>query len=53
MCYDSASPKVCDYGVAVTDASHTIVGNQLGGNLTGGLFEVGATTNQKAANIVT
>lgn len=52
MAYDSAATKFVDYGIAVNDSNHAIVGNQLQGNKTAGLFEVASTTNQKSVNFV-
>lgn len=43
VCYDSHSPKKQAYGIAVTDGNHIVTSNQVGGNLTGGVFTSGAS----------
>lgn len=52
-CYDNQTTKTQSYGVAVGNVSHVIVGNQLGSNGTGGLYQTGGGTTNQAANNVT
>lgn len=53
ICYDNSTTKKQSYGIAVSNGDHIVIGNQLAGNLTGGLYQDAGTTNIVANNKTT